>query len=513
LIEGIAPGFYGVYFDGGLKLKLGIAIFYYELDEALKEVEVMTKLKDVLFNLDKREEIIRKEVEGHLSDFKVADTKEHIVATYFIHTIRGTDIKKSAQEIARLQTSGERYTGNGTGLQKSTGYFLDSIPFNSEKTSGLVRIAFPVVNIWDTRYNTIYSSEILHILAGAVQFDFPKNVDIKLVDISMSEEIISAFPGPAFGPEGLREIAGYRPGVAFGTIGKPKTGLTADEYALVIAEAARNPLFLFVKDDENYGVWYKNCPLNERVKRVSEVIKKASKIRGKGEIVYAPHIGNCVQNLKKNIDVALDNGATAIMFSEIYGRGGVRLARDYMMKAGRQVPIYGHNGGITPLTRVIYREILDMFARLDGIDIRQTGPVGTCKLPLLRPYGQEWEASERVLTEPLGKHKPVMIARAGGLDQGNIILNLYDIEKRNYNESNFLMLAGSAINEWRDEMGKYNPKGGAIAMEQAIKIYEDYSFDPEPYSTHIERLYNCAKQLRCGELLSVLKQRYPEKSL
>jgi len=472
----------------------------------------MVKLTDVLFNLDKREEIIRKEVEGHLSDFEVADTKDHIVATYFIHTIESTNIEKSAQEIARLQTSGERYTGNGTRLQKSTGYFLDSIPFNSEKTVGLVRIAFPVVNIWDTRHNTIYSSEILHIIASAVQFDFPKNVDIKLVDVSMSEEIISAFPGPAFGAKRLRETTEYGSGVAFGTIGKPKTGLTADEYALIIAEAAKNPLFLFVKDDENYGVWYKDCLLSERVKRVSEAIKKANEIRGKGEIIYAPHIGNSVQNLKENIDIALDNGATAIMFSEIHGRGGVRLARDYMIKIGRQVPIYGHNGGITPLTRVIYREILDMFARLDGIDMRQTGPVGIHKLPLLRPYGREWEASERMLTKPLGKHKPVMVARAGGLDQGNIILNFYDIKKRGYDQNNFLMLAGSAINEWRDETGKYNPKGGAIAMEQAIKVYEDYNFNPEPRSTHVERLYNRAKELGHKELVSALKQRYPEKT-
>lgn len=473
----------------------------------------MTKLTDILFNLDKREEIIRTEVNEHLSEFEVADTKEHIVATYFIHTIESANLEKSAQEIARLQTSGEKFTGNGTRLQKSTGYLLDSITFNSKKTVGLVRIAFPVVNMWDTRHNTIYSSEILHIVAGAVQFDFPKNIDIKLVDISMSEEIISAFPGPAFGPKGLRKMAQYGAGIAFGTIGKPKTGLTANEYALVIAEAARNPLFLFVKDDENYGVWYKDCPLKGRVKRISQAIRKANEDRGQGEIIYAPHIGNSVQNLKENIDIALDNGATAIMFSEIYGRGGVRLARDYMTKTEREVPIYGHNGGITPSTRVIYREILDMFARLDGIDIRQTAPVGTGELPLLRPYGREWEASERVLTKPLGKHKPVMVARAGGLDQGNIILNLHDIKKRGYDESNFLMLAGSAINEWKDKEGKYNPKGGAMAMKQAIEVYGKHSFDPEPHSTHVGRLHHRAKELGYKELVAALEQRYPEKNL
>ncbi len=75
------------------------------------------------------------------------------------------------------------------------------------------------------------------------------------------------------------------------------------------------------------------------------------------------------------------------------------------------------------------------------------------------------------------------------------------------------MLAGSAINEWRDEGGKYNPRGGAIAIGQAIKIYEDYSFDPEPRSTHVERLHDRAKELGYKELVSALKQRYPERNL
>jgi len=106
-----------------------------------------------------------------------------------------------------------------------------------------------------------------------------------------------------------------------------------------------------------------------------------------------------------------------------------------------------------------------------------------------------------------------MVARAGALDQGNIILNLDDIKKRGYDKGNFLMLAGSAINEWRDEEEKYNPKGGAVAMEQAIQIYNDYDFDPEPRSSHVERLHTRAKELGYKELASALEQRYPEKGL
>ena len=43
----------------------------------------------------------------------------------------------------------------------------------------------------------------------------------------------------------------------------------------------------------------------------------------------------------------------------------------------RPIPpvIYGHNAGIGVKTRGIFREVIDLLARLDGIDFRQTGPV------------------------------------------------------------------------------------------------------------------------------------------
>ncbi|MBS3097753.1 hypothetical protein J4209_03050 [Candidatus Woesearchaeota archaeon] len=475
---------------------------------------MVEKLRDILSRLDLngREESVRRVVKENLPHFGHLEPKDQIIAIYFIQTMDITSYEKSAEEIARLQTTGERHTGEKTLLQESTGKFIDHISLD-DNIIGLVRIAFPLQNVWDAKHDTIYSTEILHIVAGAVQFDFPKNIDIKLVHLYLPQQVIDAFPGPAFGPGGLRKLAKYGQKIAFGTIGKPKTGLTPEEYAPVIAEAAKNPLFLFVKDDENFGVWYGPCPLDKRVKAVSESIKRANKERGEGEIIYAPHIGNAVQNLIGNAGTALDNGATAIMFSEIYGRGGVRMVRDHLAKTGRSVPIYGHNGGITPLTKAVYREILDMLARLDGIDLRQTGPVGTHKIPLLRPYGDEWVASELALMGELGKHKPVMIARAGGLDQGNIILNLDDITERGYNQSNFLMLAGSAINEWRNPEGKYDPKGGAEAMQQAINAYDIDGFDALPKETHIQRLYEHAKAKGYKELVAALEQRYKEMQL
>ncbi len=71
--------------------------------------------------------------------------------------------------------------------------------------------------------------------------------------------------------------------------------------------------------------------------------------------------------------------------------------------------------------------MIDFLARLDGIDFRQTAPVRPGS-PYIRPYGAEWHASEEALTRPIAGINPTMITRAGALDQGNLILNLQDLE-------------------------------------------------------------------------------------
>lgn len=84
------------------------------------------RITDFLINLDERENIIRREVKIHLEDFDQPDTSESIVATYFIHTMPFTNIEKSATEIARLQTTGEKHHGEDTTiLQRSTGHLID----------------------------------------------------------------------------------------------------------------------------------------------------------------------------------------------------------------------------------------------------------------------------------------------------------------------------------------------------------------------------------------------------
>jgi hypothetical protein len=195
------------------------------------------------------------------------------------------------------------------------------------------------------------------------------------------------------------------------------------------------------------------------------------------------------------------------MFSETYAGGTVRMVRDATRHLDNPPAIYGHNAGIGVKTRSIWREVIDFLARLDGIDFRQTAPVRPGK-PYIRPYGAEWLASEDALTKPAAGLNATMIARAGALDQGNIILNLQDIEAKGIAQ-NVLFLAGSAINSIKDRGGRTDPRIGLEAMVQAIAIHYAGELRQTPLNEHLAALAAIAERENYSELREALRQRYP----
>ena len=150
--------------------------------------------------------------------------------------------------------------------------------------------------------------------------------------------------------------------------------------------------------------------------------------------------------------------------------------------------------------------MIDLPARLDGIDFRRTAPVRMGP-PFIFPYGAEWGASEEVLTRPLPGIKPTMIARAGGLDQGNIGLNLADAEKRGINGS-ILYLAGSAINSIKDPAGKPDPKIGAEAMLQALEVHRSGDLQGVSTDEHVKALLEISERKKLKALREAIRQRY-----
>ena len=110
---------------------------------------------------------------------------------------------------------------------------------------------------------------------------------------------------------------------------------------------------------------------------------------------------------------------------------------------------------------------------------------------------------------PLPGIRPTMIARAGGLDQGNIGLNLADADKRGIVE-NILFLAGSAINSIKNARGQYDPQIGAVAMCQALDVHGSGALREVPAEEHTQALLALAERRQLKELREALRQRYPE---
>jgi ribulose 1,5-bisphosphate carboxylase large subunit-like protein len=472
----------------------------------MKPVPAAT-LKQLWHDEDAREVRLREVVRDRLAECPPPPINDHIVASYFF-AFRTMTLQEAVAEISYHATSGIKHPPPGSLLEQCTARAAGIDAFDVSGRTGLLHMAYPLKMMLQPDGH-LTSCDILHTVAGAIIFDVYENQDARLVALRIPDHVLRSFPGPAYGPDGLRRrtnFAATQP--AFGTILKPTAGITPHEVGGLVEEAARCRLFLFVKEDENLYPNLDYSPVGERTRQAVAAIERVRDQRGGLGLIFAPHITGSPHELLESLHAALEAGATGVMFSETFTGGTVRMVREATRGQSHPPAIYGHNAGIGVKTRAIWREVIDLLARLDGIDFRQTAPVrlGT---PFIRPYGAEWEASEEILSRPLPGINPTMIARAGGLDQGNIGLNLADAEKRGLGES-ILFLAGSAINSIKNAKGEAEPQLGAEAMEQALEVHRSGDLRDTPPKEHVRALAALAQRKQLKALREALRQRYPE---
>ena len=464
-------------------------------------------LQSLWHDADAREVLLRRIISERLAARPAPKLDDQIVATYFF-ALRSWSLDHAAKEISYHATSGTKDIPPGSLLEQCTGKAVGVDAFDATGRLGLVHMAYPLKMLLQTDGH-LTSTDILHTVAGAIIFDIYENQDARLVSLQIPEKVLRTFPGPAHGPHGLRALTKFGASEpAFGTILKPTAGITPDTVGALMEEAAACPLFLFVKEDENLYPRLDYSPVKERARRGVEAIKRQQDKRGGKGIIFAPHLTGAPHEILESVHAVVEAGATGVMFSESFANGTVRMVREATKHLAQPPAIYGHNAGIGVKTRGgIWRDVVDFLARLDGIDFRQTAPVrqGT---PFIYPYGDEWLASERVLTQPLPGIQPTMIARAGGLDQGNIILNLADAEQRGLSEC-ILFLAGSAINSIKNNAGKPDPKLGAEAMQQALEVHRGGELRGVVAAEHLAALMALADRKGLKALRGALRQRYP----
>ena len=467
-----------------------------------------SKTADVLWqDQDAREDILRRVVTDRLANSPPPRMDNYVVATYFF-ALRTTHLTDAAEEISYLATSGVHDPPPGSLLDQCSAKPAGVDAFDVTGRLGLAHVAIPL-KMMQHPDGHVTSCDLLHTIAGAGIFDLYERQDARLVDLQIPDHIVKTFPGPAYGPKGIRAATGFAPDQpAFGTILKPTAGITPEEVEYLVEEAAQCPLFLFVKEDEDLYPNLDYSPVRERARRAMAAIERVKDKRGGLGLIFAPHITGSPHELLDTVHAVLECGVRGMMFSETFATGAVRMVREATKHLPNPPAIYGHNAGIGTRTRAIWREVIDLLARLDGIDFRQTAPLKE-GMPFLRPYGEEWRASEATLSKPLPGINPTMIVRAGGLDQGNIGINLADVEARGI-EENILFLAGSAINSIKDFSGKANPRLGAEAMLQAIDVHKSGELKGVAADNHVPALVGVADRKKLTALREALRQRYPK---
>jgi ribulose-bisphosphate carboxylase large chain len=467
-----------------------------------------SKLLDCLwYDIEAREEQLRDVVAEAMGTCPPPELEDQIVATYFL-AHRTMKLAEAGKDIAYHATSGTKNVPGGSLLEECTARSVGIQPFDASGRMGLIHIAFPLKMLLRPD-GGLTSTDILHTAAGPIVFDVYERQDAKLIALQIPPQVLKTFPGPAHGPKGLRRMTGFAPGQpAFGTILKPTAGITPEQVGDLVSEAAKCKLFLFVKEDENLYPNLDYSPVVERCRRAVAAMEQAKEDRGELGLIFAPHIGGAPHEITETVRAVLDAGANGVMFSESYANGAVRMVREATKHLTCPPAIYGHNAGIGTRTRSIWREVIDLLARLDGIDFRQTAPVKP-GAPFLRPYRAEWLASEAVLSAPLHGIKPTMVVRAGGLDQGNIGLNLADAEERGGTDG-ILFLAGSAINSIKNASGESDPALGTKAMMEALEIHRSGELRDVPMDEHLPALMDLANRQGLDALRESLRQRYPE---
>ena len=139
-------------------------------------------LKILRTDLDDREERIRRIVYDLLSELPPPDTAEHVVATYFV-VARAMSPAQVGREIAYHMTSGVRTAPPGSLLAACSGEVVDAVSCDPADRIGIVRVAFPLAMLLDAK-GEVYSTDLLHITAGAGVFALTEHADIKLVDLA-----------------------------------------------------------------------------------------------------------------------------------------------------------------------------------------------------------------------------------------------------------------------------------------------------------------------------------------
>lgn len=276
---------------------------------------------------------------------------QRIHATYWLET--GDDPRRAAEVIAGEQSSGtfvalatetpELKARHGARVERlevlgeSPTPSLPPARPSARYTRCLLELSWPIENLGPSLPNLVAT------VAGNL-FELREVTGLRILDLRLPAAFADAYPGPAFGIEGTRRLAGVHRGPLIGTIIKPSVGLDAAQTAAQVRLLIDGGID-FIKDDELQADG-PHCPFEDRVRAVMREVNDAADRLGR-QVMVAFNLTGDLDQMKRRHDLVLSLGGTCVMAS----LNAIGLVGLIELRRHAQLPLHAHRCGWGTLTR------------------------------------------------------------------------------------------------------------------------------------------------------------------
>lgn len=295
--------------------------------------------------------------------------KKDLVCEYYLEP-NAVSIEEASNHIAKESSIGT-WTTIST-MNRSIARTLKPSIYYIDKRRKIIRISYPQQLFEAGSMPQIYSA-----IAGNI-FGMKAVKNLKLLDIIFPKDIVSAFKGPRFGIDGIRNIARVKSRPLVGTIVKPKVGLTAKQHAQVAYEAWVGGLDL-VKDDENLtSMTFNNY--KDRFYHTLKMRDKAEKETGEKKLYMANISAESGEMIRRADYVKACGGEHVMVDILTCGWSGLQTVREHV----KGQAIHAHRAMHAAITRNPKHGIsmlaIAKSARLVGVDQLHIGTAGVGKM-------------------------------------------------------------------------------------------------------------------------------------
>ncbi len=221
-----------------------------------------------------------------------------------------------------------------------------------------VRLSWPLDNLGPSL------PTLMATLAGNL-YELKEFSGLRLLDIRLPTAFAEAYPGPLFGIEGTRTLAGIPQGPLIGTIIKPSVGLSPAATAGVVSELLEGGID-FIKDDELQANGPHN-PLKARVDAVMPLVHEHEQRTGR-KVMVAFNITGDIDEMRHHHDYVAAAGGSCVMVAI----NAVGLSAVTHLRRHCELALHGHRAGWgmfsrDPLLGMDFRAY-QTFWRLAGVD-------------------------------------------------------------------------------------------------------------------------------------------------